>query len=92
MILEDNKEELKPVEYEIVSSGSREEVRYSSLRPISPWKVKLIFWSVVVGGIALGALFLFFFLTLFIYIVVPLALLIGLWYLVKAILGKLFYR
>ena len=80
------------MEYEIVPSGSEAEVRTSSLKPISPWKVKLIFWSIVVGGIALGALFLFFFLTLFIYVVLPLALLIGLWYLIKSVLGKLFYR
>lgn len=43
------------------------------------WKSKLKIAAFVVGGIAVGTIFFLFFLTLFIYLIVPVAVLFALW-------------
>lgn len=48
------------------------------------FKHRLIFWSIAAGGIALGTLLFLFFLTLFIYLFLPLAIILILWNLLKS--------
>ncbi|OGX05089.1 MAG: hypothetical protein A3G87_03455 [Omnitrophica bacterium RIFCSPLOWO2_12_FULL_50_11] len=58
-----------------------------SVRPIQPWKAKLIIWSTIVGGIAVGTALFLFFLTLFIYFFVPIVVLAAIWALVRNLGG-----
>jgi len=71
-------------EYEIVhSEGSSEETPADRPKPLSLWKMKLIFWGTIVGGVAIGICVLFFFITLFVYFFIPLLVLVGAWLLVR---------
>jgi len=56
-----------------------EELYRSYVRPAHPWMQKLFFWLTVVGGIAIGICFFLFFLTLFIYIFLPLLAVFLIW-------------
>ena len=42
-----------------------------------PLKAKLMFWAVVIGGIAIGTFLFFFFITVFIYFFVPIFLILS---------------
>ena len=46
-------------------------------------KDRLIFWSIAASGIAVGTVLFLFFLTLFLYVFLPLALILLLWNLIK---------
>ena len=46
-------------------------------------KDRLVFWAIAAGGIAVGTLLFLFFLTLFIYIFLPVVLILILWNLIK---------
>lgn len=61
---------------------SRERVYYRSVhfgQGGLNWKSKLKIAAFIVGGIAVGTIFFLFFLTLFIYLIVPVAVLLALW-------------
>jgi len=81
------------VEFEIVDEGgdsskkSRPDRQKSSAPSPLPqsevWKAKLIVWSVIIGGIILLGLILFFFAALFVYFFIPIMVLAGIWFLIK---------
>lgn len=48
-----------------------EELYRSYVKPVSPLKAKVFFWLTVVGGIAVGVCLFLFFLTLFVYVFLP---------------------
>lgn len=50
-----------------------------SSKPVKPFVAKLIFWSTLIGGVAIGTLLFLFFLTLFIYFFIPLFLIVSAW-------------
>lgn len=55
------------------------EFRTSRGIPQSSFKTKLIFWSVIIGGIAVGTVLFLFFLAVFFYVILPLLLIASLW-------------
>jgi len=63
------------------ADGDRFEYRHAP--PMSPLKAKLILWSTVIGGIAIGTLLFLSFLALFVYLFVPIIVIASIWALVK---------
>jgi ABC-type transport system involved in cytochrome bd biosynthesis fused ATPase/permease subunit len=57
-----------------------EELYRSYVRPVSPLKAKIFLWLAIVGGIAAGVVLFLFFITLFIYVFLPAALVLSLWF------------
>ena len=49
-----------------------------------PFKDRLVFWVIVGAGIAAGTLFFLFFLTFFIYVILPVTLFVIVWNLIKS--------
>ena len=52
------------------------------------WVTKLKFWSLVVGGIAFGTVLFLFFITVFVYLFVPLLLIALAWAGIKYLISK----
>jgi len=69
------------IELERSENGDRFEYR-ESRRPLSLLITKLIFWSTVAGGIAVGTILFLFFLTLFIYFFIPILIVTSIWALI----------
>ena len=82
------------VEFEIVDEGGDPSRRRPTDRQTPPasrpqfeaWKAKLIVWSMIVGGIVILGLILFFFAALFIYFFIPIMVVAGIWFLIKSLL------
>jgi len=72
---------------ELHSNEEGETFEYRN-KPIQPWKARLIFWSVLIGGIAVGTLLFLTFISLFIYFFVPIVFILSIWYLVRMFLGR----
>ncbi len=43
----------------------------STNKSMNPWVAKLILWSIIIGGIAIGTIFFLFLFSLFIYLFIP---------------------
>lgn len=56
-----------------------EELYRSYVKPVHPLAVKIFIWLALVGGVAVGVLLFLFFLTLFIYVFLPLAVIAMIW-------------
>ena len=72
--------ELEPSEDDQYEYRSREG---RPQKPVSPLKAKIIFWSIVIGGIAVGTVIFLTFLSLFIYFFIPIMVMLGVWMLVR---------
>jgi hypothetical protein len=55
---------------------------------IQPWKAKLIFWAIVIGGIAVGTIIFLTFLSLFVYFFIPIVAIIAIWSLIRYFFGS----
>jgi len=60
------------------------EYRASSRKGQTSLKSKVVFWTLVFGGIVIGTLLFLFFLTVLIYLVLPLALILIFWAAIKS--------
>lgn len=60
-----------------------EDMYRSYVRPVHPWVSKVAFWLFVLGGIAIGTCLFLFFLTLFVYVFLPMAVLLFVWFTFK---------
>ncbi len=57
-----------------------EELYRSYVKPISPLKAKIFLWLVAVGGVAVGVCLFLFFITIFLYVFLPLAVGFSIWF------------
>ena len=93
-MVDKNSDEPIEVEFEIVDEGGNASKRARSGRQkpsasspqLEIWKAKLIVWSIIIGGIVLLGLILFFFAALFIYFFIPIMVIAGIWFLIKNLL------
>jgi hypothetical protein len=60
-----------------------EEMYRSYINPPNPWAAKIFFWLTAIGGIAVGICLFLFFITLFIYVFLPLAAIFFIWFSIK---------
>jgi Flp pilus assembly protein TadB len=65
-----------------------EERKQAAPKGIKPWKAKLIFWSILVGGVAIGAIIFFTFVSLFVYFFVPIMIFTLIWTLINYFRGR----
>lgn len=56
-----------------------EELYRSYVKPVHPVASKIFLWVTLVGGVAIGVCLFLFFITLFLYLFLPLAVLFSLW-------------
>ena len=67
---------MNPEDFHDLVKDDEEELFLYEPKKTNPIVANLIFWSAIVGGVAIGVILFLFFLTLFIYIFLPLALIL----------------
>ena len=60
-----------------------EELYHSYIKPVHPLKAKIFVWLTILSGISIGICLFLFFLTIFLYVFLPLIVLFLIWFSIK---------
>ena len=60
-----------------------EELYRSYVKPVSVWKAKIFLWLTLLGGAAIGVCLFLFFLTIFLYVFLPIAAIFLIWFAIQ---------